>query len=185
MSRICTTAWYEIDSAAKSGVEMHVLTGDSVKPIESAASLRKTLAFWRIRIPARIIGVRRLCMLHDFVVSKRLPAVAGKIDVIHAWPLGSLRTIRVAKKLGIPVALERCNAHTRFAYEVVEKECSRIGVPLPPGHEHYFDERIVRLEEQEYAEAQALLCPSEFTAKTFVDRGRSLQENRTIYLWCR
>jgi glycosyltransferase involved in cell wall biosynthesis len=93
------------------------------------------------------------------------------VDIIHSWPLGSLETIKAAKRLGIPVALERCNAHTRFAYEVVQQECERLGVPLPRGHEHAFNAEILRREEEEYALADAILCPSDFVVKTFIDQG--------------
>jgi len=102
------------------------------------------------------------------MVAGMLPRLQGKIDIIHAWPLGALHTIRAAKRLGIPVALERCNAHTRFAYEAVRTECDRIGVKLPPGHEHEFNPDVLRHEEAEYNEADFLLCPSDFVVKTFV-----------------
>ena len=38
------------------------------------------------------------------------------------------RRSKVARQLGIPTVLERPNAHTRFAYEVVRDECERLGV---------------------------------------------------------
>jgi glycosyltransferase involved in cell wall biosynthesis len=169
--RICTTAWYEIDSVAQAGAEMLVMAGDSVRPFPHPVRVVTTLSRGKLRIPYRLLGTFRACAFHDWLVARRLPSLVGKIDIIHAWPLGALRTIRAAKKLGIPVALERCNAHTRFAYEVVRKECERIGVPLPPGHEHAFNTANLEHEEKEYAEADALLCPSDFTLKTFVDQG--------------
>jgi glycosyltransferase involved in cell wall biosynthesis len=171
MSRICTTAWYEIDSVAEAGAEMRVMAGDSVRPFPRPVHVEKTLSWGRFRLPYRVFGTRRMCILHDWLVSRRLPHLAGQVDIIHAWPLGALRTIKVAKRLGIPVALERCNAHTRFAYEVVRKECGRIGVPLPPGHEHAFNPAVLELEEKEYSLADALLCPSDFTVNTFIDQG--------------
>jgi len=171
MSRICTTAWHEIDSVAEAGAEMFVLAGDSVRPFARPVNDQKTLTWGRVRIPYRLLGTRRMCILHDWMVARRLSALAGRIDIIHAWPLGALRTIEAAHRLGIPVAMERCNAHTRFAYRVVREECERIGVPLPPGHEHAYDERILRREEEEYRAADAILCPSDFVAKTFVDEG--------------
>ncbi len=172
MSRICTTAWYEIDSTAEAGVQIHVIAGDSVRPFSRPGIKVETTFSWgKARIPYRILGARRMCILHDLLVARRLPSLKDKIDIIHAWPLGAHHTMKAAKKLGIPVALERCNAHTRFAYEVVRKESERIGVPLPPGHEHAFDPKILALEEEEYALADGLLCPSDFTAKTFVDQG--------------
>ena len=169
--RIATTAWHEIDGVAQAGAEVLVMAGDSVRPFRRPMKVETTLSWGRLRLPHRLLGTYRTCALHDWLVARRLPALAGKIDLIHAWPLGALRTIRAAKKLGIPVALERCNAHTRYAYEVVRRECERIGVPLPPGHEHAYNEKILAQEEQEYAAADALLCPSDFVVKTFLDRG--------------
>ena len=42
---------------------------------------------------------------------------------------------------------------------------------LPPGHEHAYNEAILRREEQEYGLADWLLCPSDFVVRTFVDQG--------------
>ncbi len=113
----------------------------------------------------------RACALHDFVVSRRVEALAGNIDVIHTWPLGALRTLEVANRLGIVTVLERPNAHTRFAYEAVERECERLRVPLPRRHEHAYQPDVLRKEEAEYRLATRLLCPSEFTLRTFLDQG--------------
>jgi glycosyltransferase involved in cell wall biosynthesis len=85
--------------------------------------------------------------------------------------LGALRTVKTAAQLGIPTVLERCNANTRFAMEVVQQECERLGVALPPDHEHAYNAEKLRIEEEEYDLADRLLCPSEFTAKTFLDKG--------------
>jgi glycosyltransferase involved in cell wall biosynthesis len=97
--------------------------------------------------------------------------MVDQIDVVHTFPLGSLQTLRTAKALGIPTVLERCNAHTRYAYEIVRRECERLGVTMPPGHEHAYNEEYLRREEEEYEAADYLLCPSEFVERTFVDRG--------------
>lgn len=168
-ARICTTAWYEIDSAAAAGAHMLVLAGDSVRPFGRPVRVRTTLSRGRLRIPYRLLGTYRACALHDWLVARQLPKLAGKVDIIHAWPLAALNTIKVAKQLGIPVALERCNAHTRFAYGVVQQECERLGVPLPKDHEHAYNPKILQHEEQEYNLANALLCPSDFVVKTFTD----------------
>jgi glycosyltransferase involved in cell wall biosynthesis len=170
-ARICTTAWYEINSVAGTGAEMFVLAGDSVRAFTNRVNVETTLARGRFRIPSRLLGTQRLCALHDWLVARKLPSLAGHVDIVHAWPLGALETIKVAKRLGIPVALERCNAHTRFAYEVVRAECDRLGVPLPADHEHAYNKAILRREEEEYQLADALLCPSDFVVKTFVDCG--------------
>jgi glycosyltransferase involved in cell wall biosynthesis len=67
--------------------------------------------------------------------------------------------------------LERPNANTRFAYEVVKAECDRLGVPLPSDHEHAYNSDVLRIEEEEYRLADALLCPSQFVVQTFLDKG--------------
>lgn len=169
--RICTTAWYEVDRTAAAGADLLVIAGDSVRPFQRPMRVQTTFSWGKFTFPYRILGTRRMCILHDMLVARKLPSLKDKIDIIHAWPLGALHTIREAKKLGIPVALERCNAHTRFAYEVVQKECERIGVPLPANHEHAFNPEILEHEESEYNEADALLCPSDFVVKTFIDQG--------------
>jgi glycosyltransferase involved in cell wall biosynthesis len=85
--------------------------------------------------------------------------------------LGGLLTLKTAARLGIPTVMERPNAHTRFAYDVVQRECDRIGVVLPPNHEHAYNEASLRKEEEEYRLADRLLCPSEFVLRTFLDQG--------------
>jgi glycosyltransferase involved in cell wall biosynthesis len=97
--------------------------------------------------------------------------LSGQIDIVHTWPQGALRTLKTAAKLGIPTVLERPNAHTRFAYAVVQKECERLGVTLPPDHEHAYNEEVLRIEEEEFRLADHLLCPSDFVVQTFLDKG--------------
>jgi len=109
--------------------------------------------------------------MHDRIVAQRIEKLKGQIDIIHAWPTGSLETLKTAARLGIPTVLERPNANTRFAMEVVQEECDRLGVALPPHHEHAYDEDKLRKEEEEYRLATRLLCPSDFVVKTFLDKG--------------
>jgi hypothetical protein len=99
-------------------------------------------------------------------VASRIKKLVGQFDVIHTWPSGALRTLRAAAALGIPTVLERPNAHTRFAIEIVKKECDRTGLTMPAGHEHAENPEKVRLEEEEFRLADRLLCPSDFVAKT-------------------
>jgi glycosyltransferase involved in cell wall biosynthesis len=171
MSRICNTAWHEIDSAAAAGAEIHVIAGDCVRPFPRPVRLEKTFVWGGLKFPYRLLGSRRMCNLHDRLVARKLPQLRDKIDVVHAWPLGALETFRVAKSLGIPTVLERPNAHTRFAYEAVRTECERLGISMPDGHEHEFNAGVLEREEAEYTLASRLLCPSDFVAQTFRDKG--------------
>ncbi|MGB8887750.1 MAG: glycosyltransferase family 4 protein [Candidatus Korobacteraceae bacterium] len=169
--RICGIAWQQVKGLADAGAEILVLPASISKPVRPDVRVSPTLARGRLRIPYRVVGTMRACAWHDHVVSRRLERLAGQIDIIHTWPLGALQTLRTAARLGIPTVLERPNAHTGFAMAVVQKECERLGVTLPPDHEHAYNEEKLRREEEEYRLATRLLCPCDFVVKTFVDEG--------------
>ena len=169
--RICTTAWHQVHGLAAAGAEVTVFPASISCPLPATVEIRPTLARGKFRVPNRILGRMAYARLHDWIVSRRIKRMAGEIDIIHTWPNGALQTLKTARSLGIHTVLERCNAHTRFAYEVVQNECERIGVSLPPGHEHAFNTSLLAREEEEYLLADDLLCPSDFVVKTFRDRG--------------
>lgn len=169
--RISYTAWQQVNGLSAAGADMLVFPGVLHKPVPENVKVQPTLSRWKIRISYKLIGSMRACALHDYIVSRRVEKLAGQIDIIHTWPLGALRTLKVAAKLGIPTVLERPNAHTRFAYEVVLKECKRLGMTLPPGHEHAYNEDVLHKEEEEYQLAYRLMCPSDFVVRTFLEQG--------------
>jgi D-inositol-3-phosphate glycosyltransferase len=170
-ARICYTAWQQINGLAAAGAVVTVIAGGIVRPLPTGVTSFTTLARGKFRIPYKLIGGRNALNFHDYTVARRLEKLAGQIDIIHTWPQGALRTLKAAARLGIPTVLERCNAHTRYSYEVVRDECNRLGVTLPPGHESAFSEEVLRIEEEEFRLADRLLCPSDFVVKTFLDRG--------------
>lgn len=170
-ARICTTAWHQAAGIANAGAAVTVLAGSVARPLPAAVAAHSTLTIGRFRIPYRLLGTDRMCRLHDLLVARWLDRHAGEIDLVHAWPLAAARTIATAHRHGIPVVLERPNAHTRYAYSAVAEESRRLGVVLPPGSEHVFDARRLLREQAEYAAADFLLCPSDFVAKTFRDEG--------------
>jgi D-inositol-3-phosphate glycosyltransferase len=170
-ARICTTAWHQAAGAAQAGADVLVMPGSVHRPLHDSVRVRPTLARGRLRIPYRALGRARALQLHDRLVARALPAIKDEVDVVHTWPMGARETLLTARRLGIPTVLERPNAHTRFAYEAVRMECERLGVALPADHEHAFNAQTLRLEEQEYALADRLLCPSDFVLQTFLDEG--------------
>src|SRR5271169_72074 len=169
--RICYTAWQQVNSLAAAGADLLVFPGALSRPVPPGVRVCPTLARWKLRIPYKLLGTMRAVALHDHIVARRLEKLVGQIDIIHTWPLGALETLKTAARLGIPTVLERCNAHTGFAMEVVRAESERLGVTLPPDHEHAYNAWKLRKEEDEYELADRLLCPSDFVVKTFVDRG--------------
>ena len=180
--RICYTAWQQVNGLAAAGAEVLVFAGSLSKPVPASVTVCPTLASGKLRVPYRLLGPIRTVALHDWVVSRRIEKMEGQIDIIHTWPLGALETLKTAARLGIPTVLERCNAHTGFAMEVVQQECERLGVMLPPDHEHAYNAEKLRREEEEYRLATHLLCPSEFVVKTFLDKGYAREQlARHIY----
>jgi glycosyltransferase involved in cell wall biosynthesis len=169
--RICTTAWHQVNGVAGAGADVLVFPASISRPVAVDVNVSPTLEKGKLRLPYRIVGAMRAGALHDRIVARRLEKLVGKIDIIHTWPLGALETLKMAKRLGIPTVLERCNAHTGFAMDVVQKECDRLGVVLPPDHEHAYNAKKLRKEEEEYGLATRLLCPSDFVVKTFLDKG--------------
>lgn len=171
--RICWTAWQQVLGLDAAGVRVTALVGSAARRPPLSVHMRKTLGIGKLRIPYRLIGIRRAAWLHDFLTARWLRANPGKVDIVHAWPLGALQTIRAAREIGLPVVLERPNCHTEFAYEIVEEECRNLNVVLPAGYEHTFDAELLDHERKEYLGADFLLCPSDYVKKTFLDRGFS------------
>jgi glycosyltransferase involved in cell wall biosynthesis len=129
------------------------------------------LAWKKLRVSYKLLGKMRALALHDHIVARRIEKLVGQVDVIHAWPVAALETLKTGARLGIPTVLERPNAHTRFAFETVKKEFDRLGVDLPPEDEYYYRGDVLKKEEAEYEMADYILCPSDFVARTFVDQG--------------
>jgi glycosyltransferase involved in cell wall biosynthesis len=169
--RICYTAWEQVRGLVDAGAVVLVHPASVERALPPQAEVATTLTWGPLRLPFRAVGQLRALSLHDRIVAGRLSRLADEIDIVHTWPLGARRTLETAARMGIPTVLERPNAHTRFAYETVQAECERLGIELPPDHEHAYNEEILRREEQEYELADALLCPSDFVVKTFLDEG--------------
>ena len=175
-SRICYTAWQQVNGLAAAGVDLLVYPASLGREVPEGVRVSQTLEYKKLRLPYRILGTMNALALHDTIVAKRITKLANTIDLIHVWSLGARETLKAAIRLGIPTVLERPNAHTRFAYEIVQKECESLGVKLPPDHEHAFNSGRLQKEEEEYRLATKLLCPSEFVAKTFLERGFSEEQ---------
>lgn len=169
--RICGIAWQQVNGLTAAGADVLVFPASVARPVSPEVRVRTTLSTAALRVPYKIVGTMRACAWHDHIVARRIERLAGQIEIIHTWPLGAVETLKTAARLAIPTVLERPNAHTGFAMEVVQKECERLGVTLPLGHEHAYNVEKLRKEEEEYRLATRLLCPSDFVVKTFLDKG--------------
>ena len=168
--RICYTAWQQVRGLAVAGAEVLLFPGAVTRPLPPSVEVETTLSWGKLRVPYRLLGKLRALALHDQIVALRLQKLAGRIDVVHVWPCAALETIKAAKRLSIPTVLERPNAHTRFCYEVVAAEHKRIGLSTP--HTDYQpSDAVLTREEAEFEACDFLLCASDFSAQSFVDRG--------------
>lgn len=180
--RICYTAWEQVNGLAAAGAEVLAFPGVLYRTLDDRVQVQPTLSRGRVRIPYKVLGTRRACILHDAIVARRLASLSGSVDIVHTWPLGGLQTLRMARQLGIPAVIERPNSHTAYAYEVVRAECERLDIQLPPGSEHAYDKLVLERELKEYEAAYRILCPSEFVVKTFRGRGFAAEKlARHIY----
>lgn len=169
--RICNTALNQVSGIHQAGCKVLLFTGSVARPLPIGVEVRKTLGIGDLRLPVRLVGRALACKLHDLRVASWIKKHPTEIDLVHCWPLGSLRTLREAKAQGILTFLERPNSHTRFAFDVANEENDLVGINLPENHDHQLNAATLEKEQAEYELADYLLCPSEFVADTFRDEG--------------
>jgi glycosyltransferase involved in cell wall biosynthesis len=167
------TAWHQVTGLIRYGLDVTLYAASCQQPITAEHRLRETLRPAGLRIPIRPMGVANAARIHDALTAAALPGLHRnhRVDILHAWPLGAERTLRTAARLGIKTVIERPNTHTAFAYRTVRQECDLIGFELPRSNSHRFNARRLRRENIEYRLADKILCPSDFVARTFIERG--------------
>lgn len=169
--RICSTAWHQVEGAARIGAKVSVSCGSLARPVSDGIGVRTTLGIGNAVVPMRLLGRDNSLHLHDWLTARWLHRHHAAIDLVHAWPGAAIKTIRTARMHGIPCLLERPNTHTEYAFEAAQKEADRCGVTMPASHDHAFDQKRLEQELMEYSECDFLLCPSDFVERTFLDRG--------------
>lgn len=168
---IGTTAYHQVREVAAQGVDVTLYCTSRHRELPENVTVVQTLAIGGRRIPHRVLGVERSYRYHDRRVAAALRRLGPSIDVVHCWPRATAHTSRAAARLGIPSLREVPNTHTGHAFDVVSREVERLGLPPVAGHSHTFDAEVLAREEEEYRLADALLVPSEYALRTFVERG--------------
>lgn len=167
---IATTARHQVEGLARKGVTVTLFCAGVEGALDPRVRVVRTLSAGRVRVPHRAVGVQRAYRWHDAVVAARLPHVP-EVDLVHVWPAGCVRTLRAAQTLGIPTAREVPNTHTGYAFEAVAREYATLGMRPVAGHSHTASQTALEREELEYQLATVLLVPSDFSRRTFLDRG--------------
>jgi glycosyltransferase involved in cell wall biosynthesis len=121
-----------------------------------------------LRIPASQAALNADSWLYDHSVA----AVIRPGDLFIGWATASLATARAAKRRGAHFVLDRACPHVDFQQHTVEQESAKLGIPYRPQPAWFRDRQLA-----EYAEAERILAPSEYTRATFPDalRGKVIK----------
>lgn len=145
------------------------MTASVARAVPGVASLTSSMVLGGRRVPHRAVGRRRAFAWHDSLAARAV--TRRNLDVVHAWPGASRRTLTAARAKGVAGLREVPNTHTAHAYAVVAEEVALLGLQSSDVTAHTFNARRLANEEAEWAAASALLVPSDAVAKTFTDRG--------------
>jgi len=167
---IGTAALHQVRGLTDRGVEVTVYCTSLSLPVPGSARVIETMAVAGRRIPHRAFGTDRAYRYHDERVAFALRRSPDRYDVVHAWPLAAASTFRAASEIGVAGLRESPNAYTAVAYRLAADEAARLGVALPRGASHRFDQQRLAREEAEFDAAAAVLVPSEFVERSFSQR---------------
>jgi glycosyltransferase involved in cell wall biosynthesis len=165
-----TTALQQVRGLVEQGVEVLLYCTSRDVEVPGVQHVRETLVVAGKRIPHRALGVERAYRFHDRRVAAALRRLDG-VDLVHCWPKATVETAKAARRRGIRTLREVPNTHTAHAFDVAARENASLGLAPAAGHSHTFDPGVLVREEEEYRLADLLLVPSEFSRRTFLERG--------------
>lgn len=165
-----TTALQQVRGLVEQRIEVVLYVTSCDVDVPGVRSVRETLAVAGRRIPHRALGVERAYRYHDRRVAAALRGLDG-IDLVHCWPKATVETAKAARRRGIPTLREVPNTHTAHAFDAAARESESLGLSAGGDHSHAFDPDVLAREEEEYRLADLLLVPSEFSRRTFLERG--------------
>ena len=116
----------------------------------------------------------------DWIASRHL--ATGRYDLFHSWSGDCLRSLRVAKRNGIPSIIEIPTWHRDGGKEKVERSKTADTSEKPSGFQKWKAGLLLERERfiEEYELADLLLVLSEMAADTF--RVRGFPEEKLFYL---
>jgi glycosyltransferase involved in cell wall biosynthesis len=118
------------------------------------------------RAPPSALELNQLVRTVSFDTS--VSALLGKCDAFNGWTGASLRSLRVARRRGIPTVLQTGSAHIVKQAELIRHEAAKYGVSTPVTHPG-----IIARALREYDEADRIVVPSAFVHRTFIEAGVS------------
>ena len=122
------------------------------------------LASQRLRLPAAI--TTELAYLSKIWLDRLSKKPAHESDLFLFYSGAGLGTERSLGPTGVVRMVEAVNSHVLVQEEIMRDEHQRIGLDAPLFHRRETTRRV-----EEYAIADAVLCPSAFVKASFVVRG--------------
>ena len=171
ISGVGITSYNIVKELIKLGHSVYLSVASLEKSFINLNSLYETFKIANIKLPLRIFGRNKTTSIHDKKTARWLRSRKPELDIVHCWPLCAYHTVNEAKEQQVKTVLERPNCHTGFAYEVVKNEYEKLGLDQAKDNPHTFDAHHLAREQKEYDLIDTICCPSEFVAKTFIDKG--------------
>src|SRR3989449_7601796 len=140
-----------------------------LRPISQTRAVRVVLAHVRTRVP---IPVKTTWWadrsIEDFGAWLGRKSKRMDLDFLDALAGTGLEAGRVLKRRGVPWVCNRGSTHISTQKRLLEEEHARWRVEPP-----YFSECGLRRSLAEYAESDAIVVPSEFARRSFLEHGFS------------
>jgi glycosyltransferase involved in cell wall biosynthesis len=170
---VAHSATEQVRGIAAEGCSVTVLTtglapGAVVPP---GVRMVRTFTVGDRRLPHRPFGRHNVLRWHDRCVASFIRHHAEEFDVAHVWPGHCTATLAAARGAGLPALREAPNAHTTETLEQAAREQATVGITLGREQPMRYDVAKVEREEREFDLASAILCPSSYVERSFLDRG--------------
>jgi glycosyltransferase involved in cell wall biosynthesis len=88
-------------------------------------------------------------------------------NIFHGWMQYSLNSLNVAKQYGANIVIDRGAAHPVYQKKILTEEYQRFGINA----DSLFSKRLIEKALVELVSADAVMIPSEFVLRSFVDQG--------------
>jgi glycosyltransferase involved in cell wall biosynthesis len=111
----------------------------------------------------------------DRWMTRRIARSSAPCDALIAISGAGLRAGAVVQARGGKYICDRGSTHARYQWKLLSEEHQRWGAPLD-----IYDPRDTEREEQQYAQADSIVVPSSFAARSFVEEGIPAEKLRVI-----
>ncbi len=88
-------------------------------------------------------------------------------DIFHGWMDFSLKSLNIAKQYGAKVIIDRGSSHPLYRKNILVEEYQRFGIRSTS----LFSKQLIEKGLMELASADAVMVPSQFAWKSFVEQG--------------